>query len=59
MKKQVVVIEENFDAPIERVWQVITDKEKMDKWYFVRSQQLFPIKNYNIAGNMKMWMGIL
>lgn len=29
-----VIIEEIFDASAERVWQAITDKNKMKKWYF-------------------------
>lgn len=29
-----VVIERTFNAPINRVWSAITDKEKMKEWYF-------------------------
>lgn len=28
------VIERTFDAPINKVWQALTDREKMAKWYF-------------------------
>ncbi|UII34703.1 SRPBCC domain-containing protein [Fulvivirga ulvae] len=29
-----VVIERTYNAPIDRVWSAITDKEKMKEWYF-------------------------
>jgi len=28
------VIERTYNAPAERVWQAITDKDKMKEWYF-------------------------
>jgi uncharacterized protein YndB with AHSA1/START domain len=36
MKIQVqpIVVSEAFDAPIEKVWQAITDRSQMVKWYF-------------------------
>ncbi len=38
MANEPFVIERTFNAPIEKVWKVITDKEEMKQWYF----QLFP-----------------
>ena len=32
--KAPLVIERTYDAPIEKVWQALTDKEKMKHWYF-------------------------
>ena len=29
-----VIIEEDFNAPIDKVWGAITDKKKMKHWYF-------------------------
>ena len=29
-----IIIERTYNAPIEKVWQAITDKEKMKQWYF-------------------------
>lgn len=29
-----IVVEKTYDASVERVWQAITDKDKMKKWYF-------------------------
>src|SRR3989338_11341482 len=29
-----IVIERIFDAPIQKVWKAITDKEQMKHWYF-------------------------
>lgn len=34
MKTEPFVIERTFDAPIERVWRAITDKDEMKQWYF-------------------------
>ena len=34
MKANPVVVEEVLNAPAEKVWQAITDKEKMKHWYF-------------------------
>jgi uncharacterized protein YndB with AHSA1/START domain len=34
MNAEPVVIERIYNAPIEKVWQAITDKDKMKQWYF-------------------------
>ena len=34
MNIEPVVIERTFNAPVEKVWQAITDKEQMKQWYF-------------------------
>jgi uncharacterized protein YndB with AHSA1/START domain len=34
MKNQPFVIERTFNAPVEKVWKAITDKNQMKKWYF-------------------------
>ncbi|MDQ3290961.1 MAG: SRPBCC domain-containing protein [Bacteroidota bacterium] len=34
MKNEPFVIERTFQAPIEKVWRAITDKDKMKQWYF-------------------------
>jgi len=34
MSNQPFVIERIFDAPVERVWKALTDKEQMKQWYF-------------------------
>jgi uncharacterized protein YndB with AHSA1/START domain len=34
MKIQPYVIERNFNAPVEKVWKAITNKNEMRKWYF-------------------------
>jgi len=34
MKSEPFVIERSYDAPIERVWKAITDKDQMKQWYF-------------------------
>lgn len=34
MKNEPFVIERTFNAPIEKVWKAITDKDEMKQWYF-------------------------
>jgi uncharacterized protein YndB with AHSA1/START domain len=34
MKTEPFVIERIYNAPAEKVWQAITDKDKMRQWYF-------------------------
>jgi len=34
MKTEPFVIERTFNAPIEKVWKAITDKDLMKQWYF-------------------------
>ena len=34
MKTEPFVIERTYNAPADKVWQAITDKDKMKQWYF-------------------------
>lgn len=34
MESEPVVIERTFNAPIQKVWKAITDKDQMKQWYF-------------------------
>jgi len=34
MKAEPFVIERTYNAPIQKVWEAITDKNEMKKWYF-------------------------
>jgi uncharacterized protein YndB with AHSA1/START domain len=34
LKPEPIVIERVYNAPVEKVWQAITDKEQMKLWYF-------------------------
>jgi uncharacterized protein YndB with AHSA1/START domain len=34
MKNEPFVIERTYNAPIEKVWQAITDNDQMKQWYF-------------------------
>lgn len=34
MSQQPLIIEQEYNAPIELVWRAITEKELMKKWYF-------------------------
>lgn len=34
MDQQPIVIERTYNAPVEKVWKALTDKEQMKEWYF-------------------------
>lgn len=34
MKQEPFVIERSYNAPVEKVWKALTDKEQMKQWYF-------------------------
>jgi uncharacterized protein YndB with AHSA1/START domain len=34
MKNEPFVIERTLNAPVQKVWEAITDKQKMKQWYF-------------------------
>jgi len=34
MDKKILVIERTYQAPIEKVWEALTNKELMKQWYF-------------------------
>jgi uncharacterized protein YndB with AHSA1/START domain len=34
MKSNRVIIERDFQSPVEKVWEALTDKNKMQEWYF-------------------------
>jgi len=34
MNAEPFVIERTYNAPVEKVWQAITDRDKMEQWYF-------------------------
>jgi uncharacterized protein YndB with AHSA1/START domain len=34
MKNEPFVIERTYQAPVEKVWKAITDKDQMKEWYF-------------------------
>ena len=35
MDTKQVVLERTFNAPVDTIWQALTDREKMKEWYFV------------------------
>jgi uncharacterized protein YndB with AHSA1/START domain len=58
MEQEPVVIERSFNAPIDKVWKAITDKNEMKKWYFdldeFRAEKGFEFKftGQNKAGDV-------
>jgi uncharacterized protein YndB with AHSA1/START domain len=54
-----IVIERTFDAPVDVIWQAITDKNEMKKWYFdlaeFRPQVGFEFK-FMAGDDNKQWL---
>ncbi len=50
MKNEPLVVERHYDAPIQKVWEAITDNSKMKQWYFdisdFRAEQGFEFQFY-------------
>jgi len=57
-----LIKEFNYNVPIEKVWQALTDKDKMKEWYFPQLQQFEPIVGFkfqfddNSAEYQKEWI---
>ncbi|RDV15940.1 SRPBCC domain-containing protein [Pontibacter diazotrophicus] len=41
-----LIKEFNYNVPIEKVWQALTDKDKMKEWYFPQLKQFEPIVGF-------------
>ena len=41
-----LIKEFDYDVPIEKVWQTLTDTDKMKEWYFPQLQKFEPIVGY-------------
>lgn len=59
MKDEPFVIERIFSAPVEKVWNAITDKNEMKQWYF-NLKEFKPEVNFEfqfLAGDVKkQWL---
>jgi uncharacterized protein YndB with AHSA1/START domain len=40
------LFEQVYDAPIEKVWQALTDKDKMTEWYFPQLKKFEPVVGF-------------
>lgn len=41
-----LIKEFNYNVPIEKVWQALTDKNKMKEWYFPQLQRFEPVVGF-------------
>jgi uncharacterized protein YndB with AHSA1/START domain len=39
-------LEQMYDAPIKKVWQALTDRDKMKGWYFPQLKKFEPIEGF-------------
>lgn len=48
-----IVVSQTFDAPIEKVWQAITDRDQMIEWYFVEIESFKPETGFETRFTVK------
>ena len=46
-----LVQEYNYEAPIAKVWEALTDRDKMKRWYFPQLQKFQPVLGYEFQFN--------
>jgi uncharacterized protein YndB with AHSA1/START domain len=46
MKNDSIVVERTFTAPVEKVWNALTDPEQMRQWYFPMMEDFRPEKGF-------------
>jgi uncharacterized protein YndB with AHSA1/START domain len=53
MKNEPIVIDQIFNAPINKVWKAITDKDEMIKWFFSMIESFKPEAGFETKFNVK------
>ena len=53
MKKDQVIIERTVNAPVDRVWKAITDKDQMKQWYFNALDDFKPEVGFQTQFNVR------
>jgi len=53
MKNEAVVIRRTYDAPVEKVWKAITDKDQMKQWYFDTLEDFKPEPGFTTRFDVK------
>ena len=46
-----LIKEFEYNAPVEKVWQALTDTDKMRQWYFPQLQKFEPVVGYKFQFN--------
>jgi uncharacterized protein YndB with AHSA1/START domain len=49
MKQEPFVIRRTYDAPVEKVWQAITNIEQMQQWYMDKLEDFKPERGFTTA----------
>ena len=44
-----IVVEQVYEAPIDKVWQALTDEDKMSVWYFPQLKKFSPVFGYKFV----------
>lgn len=48
-----IVVEQNFDFSIERIWSALTDVEEMRQWFFDNIPEFKPVVGFKTEFNVK------
>jgi uncharacterized protein YndB with AHSA1/START domain len=48
-----IVVEQTFNAPVDRVWRAITDKDEMRQWFFESIAEFSPEIGFETAFNVR------
>ena len=57
-----LIKEFNYNAPVEKVWRALTDKDELKKWYFPQLQKFEPVVGFKFqfdddsAEYQKQWI---
>jgi uncharacterized protein YndB with AHSA1/START domain len=49
MKQEPFIIRRTYDAPVEKVWEAITNKKKMQQWYMDKLEDFKPEPGFTTA----------
>jgi uncharacterized protein YndB with AHSA1/START domain len=52
MKNEPIVIRQTYNAPVEKVWQAITNKDQMKQWYFPSLETFKPEPGFKTEFNV-------
>jgi uncharacterized protein YndB with AHSA1/START domain len=52
MEESPIILERVFDAPVEKVWQAVTDVNQMKLWYFPQLEDFKPVPGFETEFNV-------
>ena len=53
MKNEPIIVERMFNAPVDKVWKAVTDKDQMRQWYFNALEDFKPEVGFQTQFNVR------